>query len=107
MSEPLIIRPRASDFNALEGPDDAFTRRGASQLRCSGPDPAVPAARRRPIRRTMQGMGSHRWSDLKHLSESASNGRATGSDGSILSQQDVDHSNVRPDGTINALFHCH
>ena len=33
--------------------------------------------------------------------------RATGSDGSTISQQDVDHFNVRPDGTVNDFYRCH
>ena len=35
------------------------------------------------------------------------NARATGSDGSTLSENRVDHFNVRPDGTVNEFFHCH
>jgi hypothetical protein len=31
----------------------------------------------------------------------------TGSDGSTLSTHQTDHFNVRPDGTVNAFFHCH
>ena len=33
--------------------------------------------------------------------------RATGSDGSTISTHQVDHFNVRPDGTVNEFFHCH
>jgi len=32
---------------------------------------------------------------------------ATGSDGSTLRTNQVDHFNVRPDGTVNEFFHCH
>jgi hypothetical protein len=32
---------------------------------------------------------------------------ATGSDGSTINTHEVDHFNVRPDGTVNELFHCH
>jgi hypothetical protein len=35
------------------------------------------------------------------------NVRATGSDGSTLRSNQVDHFNVRPDGTVNEFFHCH
>jgi hypothetical protein len=31
----------------------------------------------------------------------------TGSDGSTLNTHQVDHFNARPDGTVNAFFHCH
>jgi hypothetical protein len=33
--------------------------------------------------------------------------RGTGSDGSTLNTHQVDHFNVRPDGTVNEFFHCH
>ena len=33
--------------------------------------------------------------------------RGTGSDGSTLDAHQVDHFNVRPDGTVNEFFHCH
>ena len=33
--------------------------------------------------------------------------RGTGSDGSTFRNQSVDHFNERPDGTVNAFFHCH
>jgi hypothetical protein len=33
--------------------------------------------------------------------------RATGSDGSTFSFHEMDHFNVRPDGTVNEFFHCH
>ena len=33
--------------------------------------------------------------------------RGTGSDGSIVSVNLVEHFNVRPDGTVNEFFHCH
>jgi hypothetical protein len=33
--------------------------------------------------------------------------RGTGSDGSTFSNQNVDHFNQRPDGTVHELFHCH
>ena len=33
--------------------------------------------------------------------------RGTGSDGSTFSNSSVEHSNVRPDGTVNEFFHCH
>ena len=33
--------------------------------------------------------------------------RGTGSDGSIVSAHNTDHFNFRPDGTVNAFFHCH
>jgi hypothetical protein len=32
---------------------------------------------------------------------------ATGSDGSTINTHQVDHFNVRPDGTVNEFFHCH
>jgi hypothetical protein len=32
---------------------------------------------------------------------------ATGSDGSTINTHEVDHFNVRPDGTVNEFFHCH
>jgi hypothetical protein len=32
---------------------------------------------------------------------------ATGSDGSTINSHQVDHFNVRPDGTVNEFFHCH
>ena len=32
--------------------------------------------------------------------------RGTGSDGSTFRNQSVDHFNERPDGTVNAFFHC-
>ena len=35
------------------------------------------------------------------------NVRGTGSDGSTFSNSNVDHFNVRPDGTVNEFFHCH
>jgi hypothetical protein len=31
----------------------------------------------------------------------------TGSDGSRVSNHNVEHFNVRPDGTVNEFFHCH
>ena len=31
----------------------------------------------------------------------------TGSDGSMLSIHQIEHFNVRPDGTANEFFHCH
>jgi hypothetical protein len=33
--------------------------------------------------------------------------RGTGSDGSTFSNQNIDHFNVIPDGTVNEFFHCH
>jgi hypothetical protein len=33
--------------------------------------------------------------------------RATGSDGSTVSINSVEHFNERPDGTVNEFFHCH
>jgi hypothetical protein len=33
--------------------------------------------------------------------------RGQGSDGSTFSNHVTDHFNVRPDGTVNAFFHCH
>ena len=33
--------------------------------------------------------------------------RATGSDGSTINTHQVDHFNVRPDGSVNQFFHCH
>ena len=30
-----------------------------------------------------------------------------GSDGSMISNHETDHFNVRPDGSVNELFHCH
>jgi len=33
--------------------------------------------------------------------------RGTGSDGSTFSNHNVDHFNVRPDGSANEFFHCH
>ncbi len=33
--------------------------------------------------------------------------RGTGSDGSTINTHQVDHFNVRPDGTVNEFFHCH
>jgi hypothetical protein len=33
--------------------------------------------------------------------------RATGSDGSTVSINTVEHFNERPDGTVNEFFHCH
>ena len=33
--------------------------------------------------------------------------RGTGSDGSTFSNQNVEHFNVIPDGTVNEFFHCH
>ena len=33
--------------------------------------------------------------------------RGTGSDGSTFSNHNVDHFNVRPDGSGNEFFHCH
>jgi hypothetical protein len=33
--------------------------------------------------------------------------RGTGSDGSTVSIHDVEHFNVRPDGSVNEFFHCH
>jgi hypothetical protein len=33
--------------------------------------------------------------------------RGTGSDGSTFSNQNVEHFNQRPDGTVNEFFHCH
>ncbi|MGH3052966.1 MAG: hypothetical protein ACRDM8_08415 [Gaiellaceae bacterium] len=33
--------------------------------------------------------------------------RGTGSDGSTISAHNIDHFNVRPDGTVNEFFHCH
>jgi hypothetical protein len=35
------------------------------------------------------------------------NVRGTGSDGSTFSNHNVDHFNVRPDGSANEFFHCH
>jgi hypothetical protein len=35
------------------------------------------------------------------------NVRGTGSDGSTFSNSNVDHFNVRPDGTVNEFFQCH
>ena len=35
------------------------------------------------------------------------NVRGTGSDGSTFSNHNVDHFNERPDGSVNAFFHCH
>jgi hypothetical protein len=35
------------------------------------------------------------------------NVRGTGSDGSTFSNHNIDHFNVRPDGTVNEFFHCH
>jgi hypothetical protein len=35
------------------------------------------------------------------------NVRGTGSDGSTFSSSQVQHFNVRPDGTVNEFFHCH
>lgn len=35
------------------------------------------------------------------------NVHGTGSDGSTFSNHVTDHFNVRPDGTVNAFFHCH
>jgi hypothetical protein len=35
------------------------------------------------------------------------NVRGTGSDGSTFSNHVIDHFNVRPDGSVNAFFHCH
>ena len=35
------------------------------------------------------------------------NVRGTGSDGSRFSNHNVDHFNVRPDGSANEFFHCH
>ena len=32
---------------------------------------------------------------------------ATGSDGSTIRTNQVDHFNVRPDGSVNEFFHCH
>ena len=33
--------------------------------------------------------------------------RGTGSDGSTFANQNVDHFNLRPDGTAHEFFHCH
>lgn len=33
--------------------------------------------------------------------------RGTGSDGSTFSNQNVEHFNQRPDGTVHEFFHCH
>ena len=33
--------------------------------------------------------------------------RGTGSDGSTINTHQVEHFNVRPDGTVNEFFHCH
>ena len=33
--------------------------------------------------------------------------RGTGSDGSTLTAHNLDHFNVRPDGTVNEFFRCH
>jgi hypothetical protein len=33
--------------------------------------------------------------------------RGTGSDGSMLLNHEIDHFNVRPDGSVNEFFHCH
>jgi hypothetical protein len=30
-----------------------------------------------------------------------------GSDGSMISNHENDHFNVRPDGSVNEFFHCH
>jgi hypothetical protein len=35
------------------------------------------------------------------------NVRGTGSDGSTFSSSQVQHFNVRPDGTVHEFFHCH
>jgi len=35
------------------------------------------------------------------------NVRGTGSDGSTFSNHNVDHFNVRPNGTVHEFFHCH
>ena len=35
------------------------------------------------------------------------NVRGTGSDGSTFSNHNVDHFNVRPDGSVNEFFRCH
>ena len=35
------------------------------------------------------------------------NVRGTGSDGSTFKNHVTDHFNERPDGTVNAFFHCH
>jgi hypothetical protein len=34
------------------------------------------------------------------------NVHGTGSDGSTLSVQQVEHVDTRPDGTVNGYFHC-
>jgi hypothetical protein len=31
----------------------------------------------------------------------------TGSDGSTFTNQNVEHFNVTPDGTVHEFFHCH
>jgi hypothetical protein len=33
--------------------------------------------------------------------------RGTGSDGSTFTEHEVQHFNVRPDGTVNEFLHCH
>jgi hypothetical protein len=35
------------------------------------------------------------------------NVRLVGSDGSTVTNHQVDHFNVRPDGSVNEFFHCH
>ena len=35
------------------------------------------------------------------------NVRGTGSDGSTFSSSQIQHFNVRPDGSVNEFFHCH
>jgi hypothetical protein len=35
------------------------------------------------------------------------NVRGVGSDGSTFTNHNVDHFNVRPDGSVNEFFHCH
>lgn len=53
------------------------------------------------------------WGGFNANSDSVFNGtftfnvRGTGSDGSTFKTNLVDHFNVRPDGSVNAFFHCH
>jgi hypothetical protein len=53
------------------------------------------------------------WGNFNQNSDSVANGtftfniRGTGSDGSKFSLNQVEHFNLRPDGSVNEFFHCH